>query len=217
VPPETELWGDLFQFVVDAPGATARSAAAAYTYSRDTVAAGAAATAAAGHAALLAVLHPLQLALAWLAHQACVHAAPLLAALAAFIALQMYAPCRALIRAFARLPWCRGIVFELAPPPGECAAARGSQQGKQHRAPAKRYVALTIDGGPCPYHTTAALDVLKAAGARATFFITGANVEECDFMGVGCALSGGEGLYLIGSEALKRMVVDGHELANHGW
>jgi hypothetical protein len=34
---------------------------------------------------------------------------------------------------------------------------------------------------------------------------------------VGCTLSGGEGLYLIGSEALKRMAMEGHELANHGW
>ncbi|KAB2341393.1 polysaccharide deacetylase family protein [Actinomadura rudentiformis] len=58
-------------------------------------------------------------------------------------------------------------------------------------------VALTFDDGPGE-HTARLLDDLKAAGGRATFFMLGQNVA--------------------GNEALlKRMVQEGHEVANHSW
>src|SRR5260370_34558410 len=42
--------------------------------------------------------------------------------------------------------------------------------------------ALTVDDGPGP-DTAALLDVLAAAGARATFFLLGRNVEEAPWCG----------------------------------
>lgn len=43
--------------------------------------------------------------------------------------------------------------------------------------PARPEVALTFDDGPDPRYTPAILDVLKARGARATFFLLGRHVE----------------------------------------
>ena len=57
-------------------------------------------------------------------------------------------------------------------------------------------VALTIDDGPDPVETPKILDVLKQHGAQATFFLITSRVP------------GNE-------EILQRMVVEGHELANH--
>ncbi|MFG2005814.1 polysaccharide deacetylase family protein [Spirillospora sp. NPDC048911] len=58
-------------------------------------------------------------------------------------------------------------------------------------------VALTFDDGPGEY-TARLLDDLKKAGAHATFFMLGQNIK--------------------GNEALlKRMVQEGHEVANHSW
>jgi peptidoglycan/xylan/chitin deacetylase (PgdA/CDA1 family) len=58
-------------------------------------------------------------------------------------------------------------------------------------------VFLTFDDGPHPAHTAAALDVLKAEGVTATFFVIGRNVEKH-----------GPGL-------LERAVAEGHGVANH--
>ncbi|RAY14526.1 hydrolase [Actinomadura craniellae] len=60
-----------------------------------------------------------------------------------------------------------------------------------------RCVALTFDDGPGA-HTERLLGMLRARNARATFFVLGQNV----------------GLY---PQALRRAVVDGHEIANHSW
>ncbi len=57
-------------------------------------------------------------------------------------------------------------------------------------------VALTFDDGPSAEWTPKILDILKAKGARATFFITGANGET------------NPGL-------IQRILADGHELGNH--
>ena len=38
-------------------------------------------------------------------------------------------------------------------------------------------VALTFDGGPHPIHTAEAMDLLDAAGVKATFFVSGAKAE----------------------------------------
>jgi peptidoglycan/xylan/chitin deacetylase (PgdA/CDA1 family) len=57
-------------------------------------------------------------------------------------------------------------------------------------------VALTIDDGPDPVHTSKILDILKKHGAKATFFLITDHIP--------------------GNEALvRRMVDEGHEIANH--
>ena len=58
-------------------------------------------------------------------------------------------------------------------------------------------VALTFDDGPGP-HTARLLNTLKARGVRATFFMLGENVEQ--HPGV-----------------VRRMAMEGHEVANHTW
>ena len=63
---------------------------------------------------------------------------------------------------------------------------------------ARDRVALTFDDGPHPVHTRAVLDLLDAAGQRATFFVIGARAD------------GQEPL-------LAEMVRRGHQLANHSW
>lgn len=58
-------------------------------------------------------------------------------------------------------------------------------------------VALTFDDGPGPY-TAGLLDTLKKGGARATFFMLGENVGAH-------------------RPVVRRMALEGHELANHSW
>lgn len=58
-------------------------------------------------------------------------------------------------------------------------------------------VALTFDDGPGPY-TAGLLDTLKKEGVRATFFMLGENV-------------GGH------RDVVRRMALEGHELADHSW
>ena len=60
---------------------------------------------------------------------------------------------------------------------------------------ATRAVALTFDDGPSQW-TVRILDALRGAGARATFFV------------IGDAIAGRE-------DVLRRMVAEGHEVANH--
>ncbi|HEU4565920.1 MAG TPA: chitin deacetylase family protein [Gemmatimonadaceae bacterium] len=66
-----------------------------------------------------------------------------------------------------------------------------------YHAPCReRVVALTIDDGPDAERTPRILEVLRAHGARATFFLISGNVR--------------------GAEALvSRIVAEGHELGNH--
>jgi peptidoglycan/xylan/chitin deacetylase (PgdA/CDA1 family) len=130
------------------------------------------------------------------------HTFQLLGTLLLFVAWQCYFPSKYLIRLVARLPYCRGVSFEFPPSPDA-------------PVPDSKYVALTIDDGPCPYNTQAVLDELRKQGAKATFFIIGSQVEKCDMMGVGGI--GGEGHAALGQDSLRRMVTDGHELANHTW
>jgi len=60
----------------------------------------------------------------------------------------------------------------------------------------EKVVALTFDDGPSEKYTPRILDELKAAGAHATFFVTGENAERHP-------------------ELLRRMVLEGHEIGNH--
>ena len=62
----------------------------------------------------------------------------------------------------------------------------------------KTKVALTFDDGPDPVWTPRILDVLKARGMKATFFVVGRNAEEHP-------------------ELLRRIVAEGHELGNHSY
>jgi chitin deacetylase len=66
--------------------------------------------------------------------------------------------------------------------------------------------ALTFDDGPGP-DTEALLEVLRAAGARATFFVLGRNVEEAPWCGDAAR-----------ARALAvRAAREGHVLGNHTW
>ena len=58
-------------------------------------------------------------------------------------------------------------------------------------------VALTYDDGPSKW-TPALLDVLAEAGASATFFVLGSQIEGRE-------------------DVLRRAVEEGHELGLHGW
>jgi peptidoglycan/xylan/chitin deacetylase (PgdA/CDA1 family) len=59
-------------------------------------------------------------------------------------------------------------------------------------------IALTIDDGPVPGVTDRLLNVLRARGASATFFLVGERAEEHP-------------------ELVHAIVDDGHELGNHTW
>lgn len=60
------------------------------------------------------------------------------------------------------------------------------------------WVALTFDDGPSPTTTPVLLDMLKERGVRATFFVLGQRAAQHP-------------------ELLRRIVEEGHELANHSW
>jgi peptidoglycan/xylan/chitin deacetylase (PgdA/CDA1 family) len=64
-------------------------------------------------------------------------------------------------------------------------------------SPAEPRFALTFDDGPGP-STPAVLDALREAKARATFFVLGRQVERHP-------------------DLVRRIVAEGHELANHGY
>lgn len=60
------------------------------------------------------------------------------------------------------------------------------------------YIAITFDDGPHPSYTPRLLDELKKRGLKATFFMVGQCVAEYP-------------------DIVKRMVAEGHEVANHSW
>jgi peptidoglycan/xylan/chitin deacetylase (PgdA/CDA1 family) len=60
------------------------------------------------------------------------------------------------------------------------------------------YIAMTFDDGPSPELTPKLLDILKARGIKATFFVVGQNAAQYP-------------------DILKRMVAEGHEIGNHSW
>ncbi|MBV9128427.1 MAG: polysaccharide deacetylase family protein [Verrucomicrobia bacterium] len=62
----------------------------------------------------------------------------------------------------------------------------------------ERVVALTFDDGPHATFTPRLLDVLKAHGVKATFFVIGMNVEQ-------------------NPDVLRRIAAEGHEIGNHTW
>jgi peptidoglycan-N-acetylglucosamine deacetylase len=62
----------------------------------------------------------------------------------------------------------------------------------------ERTVALTFDDGPLPQNTPQVLDVLRAWGVKATFFVTGSNVSAHP-------------------QLARRIVAEGHAIGNHTW
>ncbi|MEO6848702.1 MAG: polysaccharide deacetylase family protein [Chthoniobacterales bacterium] len=60
------------------------------------------------------------------------------------------------------------------------------------------YIAMTFDDGPSPTLTPKLLDILKAHGIKATFFLIGQNAAEYP-------------------DIVKRIVAEGHEVGNHSW
>jgi peptidoglycan/xylan/chitin deacetylase (PgdA/CDA1 family) len=85
-------------------------------------------------------------------------------------------------------------------------SASGPLEPKPPRAPAsynsvntsRPVVALTFDDGPHPELTPQLLDILRLNGIRATFYVIGRNVETYP-------------------EIARRIVSEGHEIANHTW
>lgn len=62
----------------------------------------------------------------------------------------------------------------------------------------RKVLALTFDDGPGEEHTARLLDVLREAGARATFAVVGRNAARLP-------------------DLVRRQYDDGHEIANHTW
>jgi peptidoglycan-N-acetylglucosamine deacetylase len=62
----------------------------------------------------------------------------------------------------------------------------------------QKVIALTFDDGPWPDSTAKVLDILKKNDVKATFFVVGQNVKNFP-------------------DLLKRVVADGHIVANHTW
>jgi peptidoglycan/xylan/chitin deacetylase (PgdA/CDA1 family) len=81
------------------------------------------------------------------------------------------------------------------PTPASVVPAKSSYNSVDVAGP---YIALTFDDGPHATLTPKLLDVLKARGARATFYVVGQNVK----------------LY---PDIIRRMVEEGHEVGNHTW
>ncbi len=59
-------------------------------------------------------------------------------------------------------------------------------------------VAMTFDDGPHPSNTPRLLDMLKQRNIKATFFVVGTNSQAYP-------------------QILRRMIAEGHEIANHTW
>lgn len=72
--------------------------------------------------------------------------------------------------------------------------------GELHQSVAthERVMALTFDDGPNPHNTPAILDLLHQYGAKATFFMIGAELEKHPDLG-------------------RRVVTAGHQLGNHSY
>tara|TARA_R110002096_G_scaffold91625_7_gene207269 strand:- start:3478 stop:4398 length:921 start_codon:yes stop_codon:yes gene_type:complete len=60
------------------------------------------------------------------------------------------------------------------------------------------YIAMTFDDGPHPSNTPRLLDMMKQRNIKATFYVVGPNARSYPSI-------------------LKRMIAEGHEVANHTW
>ncbi len=73
---------------------------------------------------------------------------------------------------------------------GVQALAGGLRVGVVKRGPARPMAALTFDDGPDPEHTPRILDALATAGAQATFFMVGRQVEAAPAVARAVAAAG---------------------------
>lgn len=96
---------------------------------------------------------------------------------------------------FEALPADGAVLSLRAPQPIGCIPAGPAFVTSGPRS--KQAVALTFDDGPSSY-TPAVLDVLRAKGARGTFFMIGQQVAP-------------------NAALVRRMLVEGHEPADHTW
>ncbi len=80
--------------------------------------------------------------------------------------------------------------------PGERPSRAPASYNSVHTS--KPVLALTFDDGPHPELTPRLLDILRAEGVRATFYVVGKNVEAYP-------------------DIARRIVAEGHEIANHSW
>jgi len=78
------------------------------------------------------------------------------------------------------------------------AGPRGAQQVLWSIDTDRRVAAITFDDGPTPVFTPQALEILAAAGVRATFFMIGTLVRNYPSIA-------------------KQVVAAGHEAGNHSW
>jgi len=60
------------------------------------------------------------------------------------------------------------------------------------------YIAMTFDDGPHPQNTPRLLDMLRKRNIKATFYVVGRNVSQYPHI-------------------VRRIVSEGHEIANHSW
>jgi peptidoglycan/xylan/chitin deacetylase (PgdA/CDA1 family) len=74
----------------------------------------------------------------------------------------------------------------------------GMQRAVWNTDPAGPFASITFDDGPTPEYTPRILEILAAAGVRATFFVMGYNAVQHP-------------------DVLREVVAAGHELGNHSW
>lgn len=72
----------------------------------------------------------------------------------------------------------------------------GNQNSYSKVNTSKPFLALTFDDGPHPTNTPRLLDILKERNVKATFYVVGTNARSYPTI-------------------LRRMIADGHEIANH--
>lgn len=87
-------------------------------------------------------------------------------------------------------PPAQAAATKAAPTNGKISFSSCTVEGKE--------IAITFDDGPHKTNTPQLLDILKQRGVRATFFVVGQNAAEYP-------------------DILKRIVAEGHELANHSY
>lgn len=81
---------------------------------------------------------------------------------------------------------------------GPTVLARLCSLGVISRLPLSSRVIITFDDGPDPRYTPRVLDVLRAAGVRACFFVVGEKARRHP-------------------DIIRRIVTDGHEIGSHGF
>src|SRR5574337_2001566 len=112
------------------------------------------------------------------------------------------------VRPLARVWYSSAVRLRAPQPPSRRLSARrlGLSRGTIPFSPTDIYrgdrtqatLALTFDDGPFPIYTTLLLDTLAQLGVKATFFVTGENVQRYPFL----------------AQAIVRA---GHEVANHSY